>query len=428
MTVIRPFFGVRPTEALASSIAALPYDVYTRTEAKNYTLSHPLSFLNIDRPETQFSDDTDMYSQQVYDKANELFENMLDNGSFIQDDTACYYLYALTMNGRTQTGLVGCASIDDYLNGTIKKHENTREEKELDRIRHVDTMSAQTGPIFLTYRPDQTLKTITDAIKQTEVLYQFTSEDGITHQVWKISEPETVAQIADAFSRIEQIYIADGHHRAASAVKVGLKRRKDHPDHTGKEEFNYFLSVLFSSDELKIYDYNRVVTDLAGHSWREVLEEAGKYFTISDVPESYFDSQSESSARTESFPHPQKKGEIILYGNNSWYLLNIKPEYLTGNPVDDLDVSLLQQHLLTPVFQIQDPRTDKRIDFIGGIFGVCRLKELVDSGKYAAAFVMYPTSMQELLNVADEGLLMPPKSTWFEPKLRSGLFIHRIER
>lgn len=428
MTVIRPFFGVRPAEALASSIAALPYDVYTRTEAKNYTMSHPLSFLNIDRPETQFSDDTDMYSQQVYDKANELFENMLDNGSFIQDDTACYYLYALTMDGRTQTGLVGCASIDDYLNGTIKKHENTREEKELDRIRHVDTMSAQTGPIFLTYRPDQTLKTIADVIKQTEVLYQFTSEDGITHQVWKISEPETVAQIADAFSRIEQVYIADGHHRAASAVKVGLMRRKDHPNHTGKEEFNYFLSVLFPSDELKIYDYNRVVTDLAGHSWREVLEEAGKYFTISDVPESYFDSQSESSAQTESFPHPQKKGEIILYGNNSWYLLNIKPKYLSGNPVDDLDVSLLQKHLLTPVFQIQDPRTDKRIDFIGGIFGVCRLKELVDSGTYAAAFVMYPTSMQELLNVADEGLLMPPKSTWFEPKLRSGLFIHRIER
>lgn len=428
MTVIRPFFGVRPAESLASSIAALPYDVYTRTEAKNYTMSHPLSFLNIDRPETQFSDDTDMYSQQVYDKANELFENMLDNGSFIQDDTACYYLYALTMNGRTQTGFVGCASIDDYLNGTIKKHENTREEKELDRIRHVDTMSAQTGPIFLTYRPDQTLKTITDAIKQTEVLYQFTSEDRITHQVWKISEPETVTQIADAFSRIEQVYIADGHHRAASAVKVGLNRRKDHPDYTGNEEFNYFLSVSFPSDELKIYDYNRVVTDLAGHSWKEVLEEAGKYFTISDVPESYFNSQSESSAQTESFPHPQKKGEIILYGNNNWYLLNVKTEYLTGNPVDDLDVSLLQKHLLTPVFQIQDPRTDKRIDFIGGIFDVCRLKELVDSGKYAAAFVMYPTSMQELLNVADEGLLMPPKSTWFEPKLRSGLFIHRIER
>lgn len=428
MTVIRPFFGVRPTEALAPSIAALPYDVYTRKEAKDYTAAHPLSFLNIDRPETQFSDDTDMYAQQVYEKANEIFEHMLADGSFIQDDTACYYLYALTMNGRTQTGIVGCASIDDYLNGRIKKHENTREEKELDRIHHVDTMSAQTGPIFLTYRPDETLKKITANAKHQKALYHFTSEDGITHQLWKISDSETVAQIADAFSRIEQIYIADGHHRAASAVKVGLKRRKEYPDYTGTEEFNYFLSVLFPSDELKIYDYNRVVTDFGGHTWEEVLSEANRYFTISAVPESYFDTPTEFSGHTEAFPHPQKKGEMILYGNNNWYLLNIKPEALTGNPVDDLDVSLLQKHFLEPILQIHDPRTDQRIDFVGGIFGVCRLKELVDSGKYATAFVMYPTSMTELLAVADAELLMPPKSTWFEPKLRSGLLIHRIER
>lgn len=428
MTVIRPFCGMRPAKQLASSIAALPYDVYTRKEAKNYTLSHPLSFLNIDRPETQFSDDTDMYSQQVYDKANELFENMLADGSFIQDTAPYYYLYALTMNGRTQTGIVGCASIDDYLNGTIKKHENTREEKELDRIRHVDTMSAQTGPIFLTYRPNRSLSQLTTSIRQTNSLYHFTSEDGITHQVWKIDNSKIMEQISDAFSRIEQIYIADGHHRAASAVKVGLKRRKEHPNYTGTEEFNYFLSVLFPSDELKIYDYNRVVADLGGYTWEEVLTEAGRYFTVSDVPESYFDTPTEFSGQTEDFPHPQRKGEIILYGNRRWYLLKIKAENLSGNPVDDLDVSLLQKHFLEPILEIQDPRTDKRIDFIGGIFGVCRLKELVDSGKYTAAFVMYPTSMTELLNVADAGLLMPPKSTWFEPKLRSGLLIHRIER
>lgn len=420
MAVIQPFFGVRPAESLASSIAALPYDVYTREEAKVYADAHPLSFLNIDRPETQFSADTDMYSQKVYDKASELFENMLADGSFIQDTTACYYLYALTMDGRTQTGIVGCSSIDDYLNGVIKKHENTREEKEVDRINHVDAMSAQTGPIFLTYRPVQELNKLIDSIKNTAPVYDFTSEDGIRHQVWKMDHVEIIEQISESFSKIEKIYIADGHHRAASAVKVGLKRRSEHPDYDGTEEFNYFLSVLFPEDELKIYDYNRVIKDLAGHSWDEVLDAVSEHFTVSKVPENYID--------PEGYPHPQKKGEVIMYGNDKWKLLTAKENCYTGNPVSDLDVSLLQEHVLTPVFQIQDPRTDQRIDFIGGIFGVCRLKELVDSGQYAAAFVMYPTSMSELLGVADAGLLMPPKSTWFEPKLRSGLLIHRIER
>lgn len=420
MATIQPFFGVRPAEELASSIAALPYDVYTRQEAKAYTLSHPLSFLNIDRPETHFPDDTDMYSQSVYDKAKELFEYMLAEGSFIQDSSSCYYLYALTMNGRTQTGIVGCASIDDYLNGTIKKHENTREEKELDRINHVDTMSAQTGPIFLTYRSRQDLKDFIISIKGTKPLYDFVSEDEIRHQVWKIDNSDTVAQIKDIFSKIDSIYIADGHHRAASAVKVGLKRRQEHPDYSGTEEFNYFLSVLFPENELMIYDYNRILTDLNGLSWDKVLDAISEHYIISKVPEQYIDS--------EGYPHPQKKGEVIMYGNHSWQLLTAKPECYSSNPVKNLDVSILQDRILTPVFNIQNPRTDLRINFIGGIFGVCRLKELVDSEEFAVAFVMYPTSMQELLQVADEGLLMPPKSTWFEPKLRSGLFIHRIER
>lgn len=420
MAVIQPFFGVRPADSLASSIAALPYDVYNREEAKTHTLSHPLSFLNIDRPETQFPDDQDMYSQEVYDKAFELFSNMIDNGSFIQDNSACYYIYSLTMDGRTQTGIVGCASIDDYLNGVIKKHENTREEKELDRINHVDAMSAQTGPIFLTYRPEEDLKILISTVKKSDTLYDFTSEDGITHQIWKIDDIPTVQAISKVFSRIDNIYIADGHHRAASAVKVGLKRRSEHPDYTGTEEFNYFLSVLFPEDELRIYDYNRVIKDLGGHSREEIFEAFSEHFSISDIPENYFDH--------EGYPHPQKKGEIILYSGQNWTLLTVKPDCYTGNPVSDLDVSLLQEHILTPVFQIGDPRTDQRIDFIGGIFGVSRLKELVDSKKYAAAFVMYPTSMQELLHAADEGLLMPPKSTWFESKLRSGLFIHKIER
>lgn len=420
MATIKPFLGVRPTEAFASSIAALPYDVYDRKKAKEYALAHPLSFLNIDRPETQFSDDTDMYSQKVYEKAREIFESMFSEGAFIQDSSACYYLYSLTMNGRTQTGIVGCASIDDYLNGTIKKHENTREEKEIDRINHVDTMSAQTGPIFLTYRSVRRLKDVILSVKQTACIYDFVSEDGIRHQVWKVDDPNTLTTISKSFAEIDHIYIADGHHRAASAVKVGLKRRNNHTSYTGTEEFNYFLSVLFPEDELMIYDYNRVLKDLNGFSWSEVMDAISEYFIISKVPEQYIG--------CDGYPHPQKRGEIILYGNNTWSLLTIKPECYSGNPVKDLDVSLLQELVLTPIFNIQDPRTDSRIDFIGGIFGIGRLKELVDSKQGAAAFAMYPTSMQELLHVADEGLLMPPKSTWFEPKLRSGLFIHKIER
>ena len=420
MAVIQPFYGVRPAEALASSIAALPYDVYNRKEAKECVSSHPLSFLNIDRPETQFPDSTDMYSQEVYDKAEEFFSNMLVDEAFIQDTVPCYYLYALTMNGRTQTGIVGCASIDDYQNGIIKKHENTRADKEMDRFHHIDTMSAQTGPIFLAYRPAAAIKEIILSVKNTDTVYDFISEDGIRHQVWKIDDTDTVACIRNLFSKIEYIYIADGHHRAASAVKVGLKRREEHPDYNGTEEFNYFLSVLFSEDELMIYDYNRVVHDLAGNTWEEILSAVSNSFDVTDVPEELLDS--------DNIPHPHHKGQIILYGNGEWKLLTVRSEYYTGDPVHDLDVSLLQNLILEPVFNIQNPRTDSRISFVGGIRGVCRLKEIVDSGEGCAAFAMYPTSMQELLHVADEGLLMPPKSTWFEPKLRSGLFIHRIER
>lgn len=419
MAIIQPFCGVRPAKAYASSIAALPYDVYNRKEAKDHAASRPLSFLNIDRPETQFPDDTDMYSQEVYDKALEIFTKMVKDGSFIQDSSACYYLYALTMNGRTQTGIVGCASIDDYLSGVIKKHENTREEKELDRFRHVDTMSAQTGPIFLTYRPVQELNTLISSIKCMDSEYDFTSEDGIRHQVWVIDSPEVIRKISEIFSRIDHIYIADGHHRTASAVRAGLKRRAEHPEYKGTEEFNYFLSVLFPENELMIYDYNRVVKDFAGHTWDEILKMISEYFIVSEVTDEYLDS--------DGIPHPQKKGEILMYGNSQWKLLTAKSECYTDDPVKDLDVSLLQELVLTPIFNIQDPRTDQRIDFIGGIHGIEHLKNLVDQGQGAIAFAMYPTSMQELLHVADEGLLMPPKSTWFEPKLRSGLFIHKIE-
>lgn len=413
MAVIRPFQAVRPAQELASSIAALPYDVYTRSEAREAVNLRPLSFLKIDRAETQLPEDTDMYSQAVYDKAKSLLESMRSDGLFIQDGTPCYYIYALTMNNRTQTGLVGCASIDDYLDNQIKKHENTREDKELDRICHVDTLSAQTGPIFLTYHADTRLNQILNTVKQTAALYDFTMEDQVRHQVWKIDSKDTILEIGQIFRTIDSIYIADGHHRAASAVKVGLKRRRKYPDYTGSEEFNYFLSVLFASEELQIYDYNRIVSDLNGYSFSEFLTAVKNNFEVKEIG--------------SQIVRPSCKGEIGLYGNGSWYLLKVKPCFIPDDPVGSLDVSILQDMVLKPLLGIQDPKTDPRICFIGGIKGLKVLCETVDAQGDGAAFSMYPTSMEELLSVADAGRLMPPKSTWFEPKLLSGLFIHPFE-
>lgn len=410
MAVIRPFQAVRPLRELASSIAALPYDVYNSSEAREAVSYRPLSFLRIDRAETQFPENTDIYSQTVYDKARSLMESMRSDGSFIQDKTPCYYIYALTMNHRTQTGLVGCASIDDYLENRIKKHENTREDKELDRIRHVDTLSAQTGPIFLTYHQEPRLNRILNTVKQEEPLYDFIMEDQVRHQVWKIDDADTIQSIYGIFQAIDNIYIADGHHRAASAVKVGLKRRRENPHYTGSEEFNYFLSVLFASEELQIYDYNRVVSDLNGYTFEEFLTLIKDGFKIT-----------KAGSRAV---RPARKGEIGLYGNGSWYLLRVNSAFIPDDPVGCLDVSILQDLILDPVLGIQDPKTNPRIRFIGGIRGLKVLSETVDAQKDGAAFSMYPTSMEELLSVADAGRLMPPKSTWFEPKLLSGLFIH----
>lgn len=411
MTIIRPFRSVRPAEAYAASIAALPYDVYTRKEAKEAVSKNPLSFLKIDRAETQFSDDTDMYSQEVYEKARDTLQEMTEDGYFIQDTADCYYLYALTLHGRTQTGLVCCASIDDYINGVIRRHENTREDKEQDRIRHVDVLNAQTGPIFLAYRAVPALDRLISSVKETTPLYDFTSEDTIRHQVWKIENRGEIAQITRIFQDIQHIYIADGHHRAASAVKTGLKRREEHPGYDGSEEFNYFLSVLFPAEELKIFDYNRVVYGLNGYTLDTLLDRIREKFQVTKLTSAW---------------HPTCKGEIGLYADETWYQLTASPTLYHNDPVDDLDVSVLQNEILAPLLGIRDEKTDPRIQFVGGIRGLSELERLVDAAGDAVAFAMYPTSMDELLTVADAGRLMPPKSTWFEPKLRSGLFIHDI--
>ena len=411
MAEIRPFRAIRPAQGLADKIAALPYDVYNRQEAKEAVKNAPLSFLRIDRAETQFPDYVDTYDPRVYEKARQLLEEQIEKGDFIQEKVSRYYLYQLIMDGRSQTGIVGCASIDDYENGIIKKHENTRADKEEDRIRHVDALDAQTGPIFLAYRDREELRELIGRNLKKEALYDFTSEDGITHRVFVVEDAADTEKIRTLFGEMDAIYIADGHHRCASAVKVGQKRRAEHPGYTGQEEFNYFLSVLFPDSELKIMDYNRVVRDLNGLSKEQFLHRISQSFSLEEV-------------ETEPV-RPAGKGQIGMFLDNTWYLLSAKDEIKSKDPVKGLDVSILQDYLLAPVLGIGDPKTDKRIDFVGGIRGLHELERRVRTDM-AVAFAMYPTSISELFDVADAGLLMPPKSTWFEPKLRSGLFIHSL--
>lgn len=411
MATIKPFFCIRPAQGKAADIAALPYDVFNRAEAKRETADKPLSFLRIDRAETQFEEDVDPYAPCVYRKAHDLLWEMVERGDFVTEEQECYYIYELTMEGRVQDGLVACAAVDDYLDGTIKRHENTREEKEQDRIRHVDCCGVQTGPIFLAYRSAREVNARIRQAKQGEALYDFTSGDGIRHRVFRIGEPEEIRAIREAFAGMEALYIADGHHRAASAVKVGQLRRQQHPGYTGEEEFNYFLAVLFCDEQLKIMDYNRVVKDLNGCSPVNFLTKVRERFEVSPVE--------------GTDPHPQEKGEFTMFLEEQWYRCRIRKEDRSKDPVAGLDVSILQEKLLGPVLGITDPRVDGRIDFVGGIRGLSELERRVRED-CAAAFAMYPTSIQELFAVADAGRLMPPKSTWFEPKLRSGLFLHKI--
>lgn len=412
MAELKPFSCIRPQEDLVEKIAALPYDVVNRREAKEIVKANPYSFLKIDRAETQLEDCVDIYSNTIYEKARDTLQEMIEDGSFLTEESPCYYIYELTMHGRTQTGIVGCASVDDYLNDRIKKHENTKPEKELDRIRHVDTCSAHTGPIFLAYRKNNRLSQIQEEEKRKEPLYAFVAEDGIRHRVWKVDEENRIGEIYAIFESIPEIYIADGHHRAASAVKTGLKRRKEAGQYTGAEEFNYFLSVLFPDQELMIMDYNRFVHDLNGKSIEEFFKLLEEIFSVEKIGTAAY--------------KPEKKGEIGMYMDHKWYCLTLRTSDDAKDPSERLDVAQLQKKVLTPILGIEDPKTDSRIEFVGGIRGLSELEKLVDQREGSVAFAMYPTSMEELFEVADAGLLMPPKSTWFEPKLRSGLFIHKF--
>lgn len=413
MALFQAFRAVRPAEGKAEKVAAPPYDVVSREEAREIGEKNPYSFLHVDRAEMDLDPGIDLYDAKVYRKAKENLDRFQAEGTLIQDEKPNYYLYELIRKGKSQTGIVGVSSIDDYMNGVIKKHELTREDKEQDRIHHVDICDANTGPIFLACRyPEELLVLMENWKNSHEPVYDFTSEDEITHRVWIVDEEEKIQKINRLFGEISSIYIADGHHRAASAVKVGQKRRKEHPDYTGKEEFNFFLSVVFPYDQLTILPYHRIVKDLKGMEPKAFIGSMKFNFELMAMP---------------GFPcKPVEKHCFGFYVDGEWFHLKAYPDiYAKKDSVGQLDVSILQDKVLGPVLGIEDPRTDERICFMGGNH---RLKDLaaVADETGGAAFAMYPTSMEELMNIADEGKLMPPKSTWFEPKLRSGLFIHKL--
>ncbi len=414
MSVFRPFKAVRPMPQYASLVAALPYDVMTSDEAREKVKGNPYSFLHVDKAEIDLPKDTDIYSDIVYETAAKNLKSLETDEICKQDNTPCFYIYMQTMNGCTQTGIVGCASIDEYISGKIKKHELTRADKEADRIRHVDTCDANTGPIFLTYKGKDEIDRIVAEYKKLHLpVYDFVSEGDIENKIWVVNDEATVAKLKELFSSVPALYIADGHHRCASAVKVGQKRREENPGYTGDEEFNFFLAVAFPKDELRIFDYNRVITDTNGLDFSEFVEKISEKFQI------------ESTDSTEPY-RPEARHTFGMFINDSWYKLTAKDgTFDESDPVNSLDVSILQNNLISPILGIDDPRTDKRIDFVGGIRGLKELERRVHTDM-KLAFSLYPTSLDELIKIADAGALMPPKSTWFEPKLLSGLFIHKL--
>lgn len=411
MAIFKPFRAVRPAAAFADKVAALPYDVMNSDEARKMAFGNPYSFLHVDKAEIDLPKSVDIYDEKVYLKAKENLGKLISADVLQADEKPCLYIYQQVFEGRAQTGLVGCASVDDYLQSVIKKHEFTRADKEADRIRHVDTLDANTGPIFLTYRGRAEITSLLEQWKAAHAaVYDFTSGE-VRQTVWVMDDDAVIAQLTALFGEIPALYIADGHHRAASAVKVAQKRRAEHPDYDGSEEFNFFLSVLFPAEELAIMDYNRLILDLNGYSAEKFLERIAADFTVEKAPTAPY--------------RPTQNHTFGLYLDQTWYRLAVKPDSVDeSDPVKRLDVSILQEKLIAPVLGIDDPRTDKRIDFVGGIRGLSELEHRVDSGEAKAAFSMFPTSTEELMSIADAGQVMPPKSTWFEPKLLSGLFIH----
>ena len=411
MAVIRPFKGIRPIKELANKIAALPYDVMDSDEAREMVKGNPYSFLHVDKAEIDLPNDIDAYDDRVYEKAKENLDKMIEKGYYIEDEKPKFYIYRQVMKGRSQVGLVGCASIDDYTNNIIKKHELTREDKEIDRINHVYKCEAHTGPIFLTYRANKNISNIINEWMKKEPVYDFKSEDGVSHTVWIIEDECIVNKISELFKSVEYLYIADGHHRSASAVKVGHIKRAENEEYTGDEEFNYFLSISYPDSELEVLDYNRTVKDLNGLSKEEFLNKVSENFIVTKSNEQV---------------KPKEKHTFGMYLEKQWYLLEARNGIFNpDDPVDQLDVSILQNNLLKPILGIDDPRKSKRIKFVGGIRRLRELERRADTDM-KVSFSMYATTTDDIMDIADSGRIMPPKSTWFEPKPRSGLFIHKF--
>ena len=414
MSVFRPFRGIRPVPEQAAEVASRPYDVLDSEEARAEAEGHPLSFLHVVKPEIDLPTDADPYADEVYAKGRENFQSMLDSGSLLREESPAFYLYRLTMDGRSQVGVVGCCHVDEYYDGSIKKHELTRPVKEDDRVRHVQTLNANAEPVFFSYRGRAEIDAFVNERLEAEPTYDFVASDGIRHEAWVVSDPVEVQRMEQLFAEVPALYVADGHHRTAAAARVGKERRDANPGHDGSEEYNLFLAVLFPDDQLKIFDYNRVVTDLNGLTEEEFLERLGDSFEVEASP--------------DGACRPSGLREFCLYLKGRWFRLRAKEEARPDDdPVAALDVTALSERVLTPILGITDLRRDKRIDFVGGIRGLQELERRVDSGEMAAAFALHPVSMEQLLAIADAGEIMPPKTTWFEPKLRSGLVVHDLE-
>jgi uncharacterized protein (DUF1015 family) len=414
MAKVKPFKGVRPPRELITEVASRPYDVLNSEEARAEAEGNPKSLYHIIKPEIDFEPGTDEHDPRVYDKAVSNFKAFQEKGWLVQDQKEHYYIYAQTMNGRTQYGIVIAANVDDYLNGNIKKHELTRRDKEEDRMKHVRINNANIEPVFFAFPDNPVLEKIIRDVTAGEPEYDFTAPDGFGHHFWVIDDDATIKAITEEFAKIPSLYIADGHHRTAAAALVGAEKAKQNPNHTGNEEYNYFLAVAFPASHLKIIDYNRVVKDLNGLTASEFLERLEKNFIVQDMGDVIY--------------HPAHLHNFSLYLEGTWYSLSARPgTYDDSDPIGVLDVTISSDLILRDILGIKDLRTDKRIDFVGGIRGLGELKRRVDSGEMAMALALYPVSMEQLINIADTGNIMPPKTTWFEPKLRSGLVIHKLD-
>lgn len=412
MSIVRPLKGLRPKSEFASQVACPPYDVLNAQEARAMADGNPYSFLRVNKAELEFPDNANPYSPEVYERAKENLERLERDGVMIRDSRPCFYLYRLTMDGRKQTGLVALTSVDEYDQGKIKKHEHTRPEKVNDRANHITQVEAQVGPVFSTFRHQPEIEAIFTRVSSGKPLIDFTAPDGIRHELWVINDDKTVNEIIAEFAKMDCLYIADGHHRSEAASEVARRYRASNPEHTGRESYNYFLNVLFSDHELKILPYNRVVKDLNGHSLDELLQRASANFDISMV---------------QGAVEPAKPHEFGMYVGGQWFLLKVRAgSFDAQDPIESIDAAVLSSTFLNPLLNIVNLRTDKRVEFVGGIRGTKELERLVDSGKFAAAFSLYPTTIEQLLRVADAGKVMPPKSTWFEPKLRDGMVVNLL--